>query len=260
MGVIRSLSEYDTSHGSPFDRGSADSYYGRWRSPHKGGSGGAMGWDKISALADYFEEKIAQASETSESTDDCYDWHNTVYSGSRFRRAHIEIVDKRDSHGIYILHTTIFPHTHNPAPIWGFDAVCGKNKITGAFHDFSWAGGCEEMESWFAQRVKDLEWNRPRELPEWARQIFSPSMVAAGNVQEGAELDSLVQLAQDSLDYYLDTVYRTNWQNMYTARHQNNYCHWQKQNPHVVRSMVAMGTEEAKIRKFVDEILFPEIG
>jgi hypothetical protein len=26
--------EYDRSHGSPFDRGSADSYYGRFASPH----------------------------------------------------------------------------------------------------------------------------------------------------------------------------------------------------------------------------------
>jgi hypothetical protein len=25
---------YDSSHGSPFDRGSADSYYGRFASPH----------------------------------------------------------------------------------------------------------------------------------------------------------------------------------------------------------------------------------
>ena len=26
--------KYDTKHGSPFDRGSADSYYGRTRCPH----------------------------------------------------------------------------------------------------------------------------------------------------------------------------------------------------------------------------------
>ena len=28
-------STIDTSHGSPYDRGSADSYYGRKRNPHK---------------------------------------------------------------------------------------------------------------------------------------------------------------------------------------------------------------------------------
>ena len=34
---------YDRSHGSFFDRGSADSYYGRPRGPHRGGVGGDSG-------------------------------------------------------------------------------------------------------------------------------------------------------------------------------------------------------------------------
>lgn len=32
--------QYDKSHGSFFDRGSADSYYGRERNPHRGDVGG----------------------------------------------------------------------------------------------------------------------------------------------------------------------------------------------------------------------------
>lgn len=35
--------KYDMSHGSPWDRGSADSYYGRRPKPHKGGVGGDTG-------------------------------------------------------------------------------------------------------------------------------------------------------------------------------------------------------------------------
>ena len=34
---------YAQKHGNPFDRGSADSYYGRGRMPHKGGVGGGSG-------------------------------------------------------------------------------------------------------------------------------------------------------------------------------------------------------------------------
>ena len=34
---------YTATHGSPFDRGSADSYYGRPQKPHKGGVGGDSG-------------------------------------------------------------------------------------------------------------------------------------------------------------------------------------------------------------------------
>jgi hypothetical protein len=36
-------SKYDMSHGSYFDRGSADSYYGREPNPHRGGVGGDSG-------------------------------------------------------------------------------------------------------------------------------------------------------------------------------------------------------------------------
>lgn len=35
--------EYEQFHGNAFDRGSADSYYGRKRNPHKGGVGGNSG-------------------------------------------------------------------------------------------------------------------------------------------------------------------------------------------------------------------------
>ena len=34
---------YEQTHGNAFDRGSADSYYGRPRCPHKGGVGGMSG-------------------------------------------------------------------------------------------------------------------------------------------------------------------------------------------------------------------------
>ena len=34
---------FDREHGSYFDRGSADSYYGRPRDPHRGGVGGESG-------------------------------------------------------------------------------------------------------------------------------------------------------------------------------------------------------------------------
>jgi hypothetical protein len=35
--------QYDKEHGSFFDRGACDSYYGRQRDPHRGGVGGLSG-------------------------------------------------------------------------------------------------------------------------------------------------------------------------------------------------------------------------
>jgi hypothetical protein len=41
--AMAELEHYDKEHGSFFDRGSADSYYGRPRTPHRGGVGGMSG-------------------------------------------------------------------------------------------------------------------------------------------------------------------------------------------------------------------------
>ena len=84
-------------------------------------------------------------------------------------------------------------------------------------------------------------------------------MVAAGNVQEGQELDDLCQLALDSLDYYVKNVGNTQQDAADYHMAQNRYCHYQKQNPHVIRSMVSMGVAEPVIKKFVREVLFPEV-
>jgi phycocyanobilin:ferredoxin oxidoreductase len=218
-------------------------------------------WDKIEKLANYFEKTLAESADQEYDAGDQYDWYNKMYSGERFRRAHIEIVDNRESYGIYILHTTIFPHINDPSPIFGFDVICGKNKITGAFHDFSAAGDpSHEMMKWFGAQTLVLEWNKPRELPEWAKMIFSSSMVAAGNLKEDAEIDQLCKLAKTTLAYYLKNIGDTQRKTGDHSIEQNRYCYWQKQNPQVSRSMIAMGVPEAVIANFVKNVLFPEIS
>ena len=48
-------SHYDQSHGSWFDRGSADSWYSRPRDPHRGGVGGDSGPRLEASHPDEFE-------------------------------------------------------------------------------------------------------------------------------------------------------------------------------------------------------------
>ena len=216
-------------------------------------------WDKISKLAADIEDKFKNTGEPLQGSHHNYSWYNSLYSSNRYRRAHVEIVDNRDTHNLYILHVTVFPHFNDPSPIWGFDAVCGPNKITGAFHDFSHAGDPQSpMYLWFKARVHGLEWNKPRALPEWAQQIFSPAMVAAGNLQDETEIDQLCNTALTTLDFYLKNVGIGQQDVADYHMAQNRYCHWQKQNPHVVKSMVSMGVPEDKIRSFVRDVLFPE--
>lgn len=216
-------------------------------------------WDHIEKLATTIEEKFRCSGVKEVSDHSGYSWYNSIYSSDRYRRAHIEVVDFRESHRIYILHCTIFPHFNDPSPIWGFDAVCGPNKITGAFHDFSDGGDASHpMSLWFGILTAGLSWNKPRVLPEWAQAIFSSNMVAAGNVSEKDELDSLCETALTSLDYYLTNVGVTQESGVDFHMAQNRYCRYQKQNPHVIRSMVAMGVAEDTMKKFVDTVLFPE--
>jgi phycocyanobilin:ferredoxin oxidoreductase len=160
-----------------------------------------------------------------------------------------------------MMHCCIFPHTHNPAPIYGFDVIAGKNKITGCFHDYSAAGDqFHPMMDWFADEVSKLEWRRERTLPEWATNIFSKSMVAAGNVQDEAELQQITDLARTTIEHYLSTVAETNNTVKNTTENQNFYAHNQKQNPHTPRVMVSLGLSEDDVQHFIQECLFPEIS
>jgi phycocyanobilin:ferredoxin oxidoreductase len=187
-------------------------------------------------------------------------WVNRVWISDRYRRAHVDVVDARESKGLWMMHCCIFPHIHNPAPIYGFDVIAGKNKITGCFHDYSKAGDPEHpMMEWFADEVNKLDWNRTRKLPDWAERIFSPSMVAAGNVQDEEELEQIFAMARTTLQHYLESVSETNNTANNTTEAQNYYCENQKQNPHTPRVMVSLGLSEEDVQHFIQECLFPEI-
>ena len=216
-------------------------------------------WNEIEDLAKTIKNNFEQTGTKIVYPISRFNWQNDLYSSSSYRRAHLEVVDKRQDYKIYILHCTIFPYYNDPSPIWGFDVICGANKITGAFLDFSSSGDpLHPMMNDFSQMTKSYQWNKPRELPEWAKAIFSPAMVAAGNLKTLEEVDLLKTLCLNSLDYYLKNVGKSKNSDKDYRKDQNRYCHFQKQNPQVIRSMVAMGVDEQEIRDFVEEVLFPE--
>lgn len=216
---------------------------------------------KVITLGDAIVERLSHHSVESAGINDArFPWKDRIYYSQQFRRAHLNIVDARDTLKIWMMHFTIFPHTNDPSPIFGLDIVAGSNRISGAFHDFSKAGDPEHfMMQKFADRVKDLSWKKERELPDWAQKIFSPSMVAAGAMDNPEEIDQLISVALSNLDYYLENVgeSQNDDSNYYMA--QNNYCYWQKQNPHNASIMKKLGLSEAEAQKFVAEVMFPEI-
>lgn len=188
-------------------------------------------------------------------------WVNRVWSSDKYRRAHVDVVDARLTKGLWMMHCCIFPHIHNPAPIYGFDVIAGKNKITGCFHDYSPAGDPNHpMIEWFGNEVSKLEWRKQRELPDWAQRIFTKHMVAAGNVQDETELQQITDLAKTTIEHYLSTVAETNHKAADTTFEQNYYAQNQKQNPHTPRVMVSLGLSEDDVHVFIQDCLFPEIS
>ena len=221
-------------------------------------------WDTLIKIEQYFEEQFyATGSVINEPAMARFNqpgWVNKVWVGSRYRRAHIDVVDARETKGLWMMHCCVFPHTHNPAPIFGFDVIAGKNKITGCFIDYSPTHDkFHPMIEYFGDEVGRYEWNKKRKLPDWAERIFSEHMVAAGNVSDETELKQLKSLAHILVNHYLYSVDETNNTVLDTSSYQNYYCDNQKQNPHTPKVMVSLGLSEEDVQVFIQDCLFPEI-
>jgi phycocyanobilin:ferredoxin oxidoreductase len=189
-------------------------------------------------------------------------WINKVWYGARYRRAHIDVVDARETKGLWMMHCCVFPHLNNSAPIFGFDVIAGKNKITGCFIDYSPSEDPNHpMIEWFGDMVKKYNWNKERKLPDWAQRIFSQHMIAAGNVQEPDELLQIETIADEVIKHYVDYVYdfKGTGDVEKVKYAQNYYAQNQKQNPHTPKVMTSLGLDEEDVKVFIQECLFPEL-
>ena len=190
-------------------------------------------------------------------------WVNRVWRNDDVRRAHIDVVDARDSKGLWMMHVCVFPVLNNDGPIYGFDVIAGKNKMTGAFHDFSASSGGinHPMIDGYKEAVADFIPKKQRQLPEWATNIFTDKMLAAGNVSTEEEAVAIIELAQDNLRAYFDEIgeFTGTADVVETTEAQNYYCHNQQQNPHTPRTMKSLGLDEADVDKFCKDMLFPKL-
>ena len=218
-------------------------------------------FEKSIACAKEFERRFRETGTLEVSNiDESLGLYDLSFSSMRYRRAHLSIVDARETKNVWMLHVTVFPHTNDSAPIYGFDIVAGPNKVSGAFHDFSKAGDSDHyMMKWFANWTNELVWNKRRELPEWAKNIFSDSMVAIGAV-DAEELGYFTDLGLATLNYYLDRVGNTQESGFDYHMAQNRYCYYQKQNPHTPKVLVNLGFTESKAKEFIANNLFPELA
>jgi len=193
---------------------------------------------------------------------DEFGWVNRTWKNNYIRRAHVDVVDVRDSKKLWMAHVCLFPELTNGGPIYGFDIIAGKNKVTGAFHDFSpLLQKQHPLTEWFIEENRHFKASKERELPDWAKAIFSGGMIAAGNVTEEDELNQICTMAVSNLRNYIDKI-RTHdgeAKREDVIKAQNYYCEHQQQNPHTPRVMEKLGLPEEDIKLFCSDNLFPII-
>ena len=223
-------------------------------------------WANLINLKDHFINELDNTgTETFEEGMERFNkpgWVNRVWESKDYRRAHVDVVDARDSKGLWMMHVCIFPHLDNDGPIFGFDVVAGKNKMTGAFHDFSPSvNNDHSMIDHFTKTASMLEWKRERELPDWAKAIFNSSMVAAGNLSDENEINQLMYTVKANLEYYMLNIgsFNSNCDIDLVTSAQNRYAFYQKQNPHTPKTMKALGLDDDDVELFIHKCLFPEI-
>lgn len=213
-------------------------------------------------LIDLFNNSGSEVIETELNHFNYNNWINRVWTSNLYRRAHLNIIDASSQNGLWMLHCCIFPHIHNPAPIFGFDIVAGRNKITGCFHDFSPAGDNEhDLIKWFESTVSDLQWTKIRDLPEWGKRIFSPAIIAASNIQTNAEIAQIVNTVNITSKHYLSQVAATNnTAKTATITAQNYYAQCQKENPRTPKVIASLGLNDQEVDIFIQQYLFPELS
>jgi len=221
-------------------------------------------WNRLNEYASYiherFDDKFSRYHEHGMDGLEFKNWNDTFWCSDIIHKCHLKTIVPEDGKGLWLMHINIFPHKGIELPILGFDIVAGPKKITGSFMDFSPLHGHPHPYLYYMEkRVKDLSWNKPRELPPWAKEIFSENMIAVGNINTEEELEQFIEVTSDLLNYYLDNLEENAFNsNRDTTDHLNKYCINQKMNPHLHRSILAMGISEQDKDRYVNDVLFEE--
>ena len=222
-----------------------------------------MIWNELTDLSQrifhLFDETAIQYGSLPFDNIDLDGWTDFYWTSSKIRKCHMQIIDRREDSKIWLMHINIFPGTRINAPILGFDVIAGEKKITGYFFDYSPVSE-SAFDDHFRNSTQTISWSKKRELPDWAKPIFSPHMIAAGNIREENEVRQLSETSFSLISDYLNMLEKEEPSpNLSFQEQQNFYCLQQKKNPHLHRSLLSMGLSEDQKQAYIENILFQEI-
>jgi len=187
-------------------------------------------------------------------------WDDKFWRSGLIEKCHLKIIDLLEERKLWLLHLNIFPRPGWDLPILGCDIVAGPNKISGAFFDFSPVVYDDHtLCGHFNKETEKFTWKKPRELPDWAQEIFSDHMMAVGNVR-AEEVDQFLLATTNLICYYMDNFNKEAVQVDFTTRPiLNKYCINQKMNHQLHNSILAMGISEEDKDYYVNNVLFEEL-
>jgi hypothetical protein len=218
-------------------------------------------WDKFIDFSDYakimMEGFCGKSEVTINGPHTDYRW-----SSGNVDLANISIIDMRAEKKMWMMHIACFANPRRPMPIYGFDVICGENKVTGCFHDMSpTQPGEHPTVTKFSEFVSHFVPARERELPPWAKEIFSPHMVVAGATKDEKETSNLVYMGkenlfrwfQDNSEVFCDPGVETQTDPKKISDYLQSlskYCTNQLMNTNSKNVMISLGLEEDYVTEF----------
>jgi len=178
------------------------------------------------------------------------------YTSDRVDLANISIIDMREEKKMWMMHIACFAKPEFPMPIYGFDVICGKNKVTGCFHDMSPTVShlvASSAEYAFKKNVEPFVPKRERELPEWAKRIFSKSMVVAGATDDPSEIRNLSHMGKENLFAWFEEVDFIDATESFVKPYNaalSLYCESQLSNTNSKNVMISLGLEKDYVERF----------
>lgn len=183
---------------------------------------------------------------------------NYYYASEKTDLAHISIIDMRESKKMWMMHVACYSKSEYPMPIYGFDVICGARKVTGCFHDMSptTSGYYSKASEDFKANVAPFIPKRTRDLPPWAKEIFSDHMVVAGATDDVTEIKNLVHMGKENLHAWFKELtgnfpLQSDHARIVDYSHNRaKYCKNQLENTNSKNVMVSLGLEEDYVNQF----------
>lgn len=209
--------------------------------------------DKIQTLKFTLLNLLSSVKDIQEIPTEDWGWENYRYQSNLFRLAHVEMYEDKN---LIVLHSTIFPHHTDGSPIFGFDII-GNTKT-----DELMAGFLDLSPIIREVSIPYTSWEKPRELPEWGRKIFSKNMVSIEPQKN--EIDKFFDMGIRLFNEQLlrlqsgENCCETKKLQELIIKFQNEYCEYQQQNKRTFGALKSKLGEE-KTKYFMENILFPKI-